>query len=477
MVINTKVMKKFSTWSLTKQIHSSILAVLIISIFFSGEVFRFIEQNQLVDNINNRTRKTLATLASTILDDLITEDIPHLETIANQIKNSNSDIIYLNIENEDGIVLVNLSQLNNISQDKLLSYSHDVILEGEVFGHIHITINMSKSYKEIDNQVNHTRWILTISLLILSLIIIFLIKKLVINPIENINRKIKQISNGDLDKKLEEQSSLDFNKLALSINGHAEILKKEEEYKSKLKHAKEVAEEANKAKTKFLSGMSHEIRTPMNAINGFCELLLMDENHPLSEDQIAMANHIKASNDLLLQLINNVLELIAIDSENFTESMTSFDLIETINNSIESKRNAANNKDILIYSVLDSNNEILIYGNQDWTYKILSHLLNNAIQYNHKKGKVFIKGPQFFNDHIRIEICDTGIGINNHQLQRIFEPFVRLDESRTTPGTGVGLTIIKKLLHLMDGEIGVESILGEGSCFWIEFRLAKNGET
>lgn len=464
-------MRKFHQWTLTQQIVTSILSVLVISIIVSGEVFRLVQQKTLVSTAKSQTEITLQTLSATILDDLITEDIPHLETIAQQIISSNSNIIFLHIENESGVHLVDVVRSGKSSGNNILNHSHDVDLEGEVFGKIHIAIDLSERYRQINEQVFQARAILAAALLILALVIIVLIKRIIINPVKKINHKIKNISDGKLEEPLSRQISQDFNELAVTINAHADVLKREEVYKDKLKQAKSIAEQASRAKTEFLSGMSHEIRTPMNAILGFSELLVYDPDDPLSEEQQELANEIIKAGNTLLQIISNVLELVEVDGNTDEELMMPFNLVNVINESMLSIQSAADEKQISLRSLINDKETFVINGNQVWAGKIVFQLLSNAVQYNKIGGEVMINEPVVENGFVKIEICDTGIGINEEDLIAIFEPFVRLDQSRTTSGAGIGLTIAKKLMQLMNGDIGVYSRPGEGSCFWIAFKL------
>lgn len=238
-----------------------------------------------------------------------------------------------------------------------------------------------------------------------------------------------------------------------------------------LKQAQEVAESANKAKSEFLSSMSHELRTPLNAILGFGQLLRNDGKNPLSEAQQRAVKHILNSGGHLLTLIDEVLDLAKIEAGQERMSIENTDISDVIESCLSLVQSTAEEYNIQIIDNLDSDCSMV---SADYTRmkQVIVNLLTNAIKYNNENGSVTL-GTECIGDKIRVTVSDTGPGIAADQHEELFMPFARLGaETTEIEGTGIGLTICKRLIELMDGTIGVESTIGKGSTFWIELPAA-----
>ena len=242
-------------------------------------------------------------------------------------------------------------------------------------------------------------------------------------------------------------------------------------------NANKEAQEANKAKIDFLSKMSHELRTPMNSILGFGQLLQMGELTPVQEKGV---QHILDSGKHLLNLINEVLDISRIESGRISISVEPIEVYEVINEIKESLQFSANQKNISLTSQLNNTIPIYIRADRQRLKQVLINLTNNAIKYNNEGGEVTISvdiKPASEDGYtpIRISVTDTGWGIDEKDLERIFIPFERIGaEKSNVEGTGLGLAVVKQLVDLMGGKVGVKSEPRKGSTFWIELQQCEN---
>ncbi len=231
-------------------------------------------------------------------------------------------------------------------------------------------------------------------------------------------------------------------------------------------HAKEAAEQASRAKTLFLASMSHELRTPMNAIMGFAQLLELDPK--LGNEQLDCVREINGASSHLLELINDVLDLSQIEAGKIEIAPEYLDPAQVLEECLRLSWPLATRHGIRI-GLTPAAGTLLIYADRTRTKQIMLNLISNAIKYNRNEGEISLAAAPAPSGGVRLIVADTGHGIPAHMASAVFQPFNRAGrEGSNIEGTGIGLTICQRLALAMDGHVGFESRVGEGSTFWLE---------
>jgi signal transduction histidine kinase len=306
----------------------------------------------------------------------------------------------------------------------------------------------------------------------LALLFTLITSNSVSRPLRNL---VAQLREGERDHQLPErivagQAVGEVHLLADTFN---RVAAAERESRKELEKAKFAAESANRAKSQFLANISHELRTPMNGMIAMVELLI---DAGLDPDQIEYASTVRESARSLLVIINDILDFSHLDAGRLVLSPGPFDLRETITEVVTLFTPETTVKSLTVDVRYPAETPEDFLGDRVRIRQILTNLVGNAIKFTEGgdiQVRVAVEEQSALDALIRVTVEDTGIGIPPEQLDLIFDKFTQADGSMTRRygGTGLGLTIVKQLVTLMGGEVGVESRLGEGSQFWFTLRL------
>lgn len=236
-----------------------------------------------------------------------------------------------------------------------------------------------------------------------------------------------------------------------------------------LELAKREAEAATQSKTQFLAHMSHEIRTPLNVILGMTQIL---SETPVSREQHQCLETLRIGGETLLSLVNDVLDLSKIEAGQMDLTVTDFHLTKVIEQIANLQSFFTREKGIGFKVRIGQDVPHYVQGDLDRLRQVLSNVMNNAIKFT-STGEVTVTVSKGQNQYILFEVRDTGIGMSKEQTEKVFQPFIQGDSTITRKygGTGLGLTISRKLVEIMGGTMEVDSHLGKGSCFSISLSL------
>ncbi|MEA2015154.1 MAG: ATP-binding protein [Actinomycetota bacterium] len=353
-------------------------------------------------------------------------------------------------------------------------------------------------------EINYEVWgyvisniiVLLLSLTILSILILIGLEKFVIDPIGKLSESsglIAETGNLEHSIKVESQDEIgnltrSFNQMMKSINKSNKALKNSErrlrklndELEEKVKkrtedlaHANVRLKELDRLKSMFIASMSHELRTPLNSIIGFTSLLLMGMAGEISDEQRKQLSMVKSSANHLLELVNDVIDVSKIEAGQVDPSIKDFNLSEVLKEVEEIFKILFKGKGIKLS--LKTPEEIIIESDSRRVRQIIMNFVSNALKFT-EKGKIEIKAGRR-KGRVKITVSDTGAGIKKEDIKKLFRQFSRI-QTRGAPrveGTGLGLYLSKKIAVLLKGKIGVESIFGKGSKFYLDLPLKYKG--
>jgi signal transduction histidine kinase/CheY-like chemotaxis protein len=371
-----------------------------------------------------------------------------------------------------------------VELDGILHKSVPLLYGNKSYG----TLLLGFSLKELNLKIasnKKTTILVCTSIFILGTILSLLFAGMVTTPLQQLKNAANEFAEGEYDTKIIIGSTDEVGQLGQAMKVMLEkinqSMKEVKVINKELEAARDLAQEASSTKSRFLSSVSHELRTPLNAIIGYSELGLEfdeeDNKEEFFEDQISNLKQILSAGQHLLTLINEILDLAAIESGKSVLSIEPISLENIIEDVLSLTRPQAEKYGIKLINDVHSVNNISVLCDKTRLKQVLLNLISNAIKYNSQGGTVTLSTESINLETFRINISDTGPGIPLEKQKYLFDPFSRLGaEDTNTEGTGIGLTITKKLVELMGGTINFNSELGVGTRFYVDFQISNEME-
>lgn len=493
------------------KIQHKLLLLLLATTFSIGVITLLVVNYTTTDHFMEHDKAWIQTLSKSIAEG-IAEDTINSESVKaysslSQIVRDNENITYAYIIGFNDDIFVHTfnrgfpdalksARLGDASSESLrIKTKQGYILDyaQPIISGLPASLHLGISTQRMETTLNDLSFEVVAGIILTTLffsIFVYFSTRRVTRPLEQFITSMDQYASGELRTPIpteDGKQSPEIRELINSFNlmlkkkvsaedeikRHKEELEKQVEQRTtELKRSKETAEKANLAKSEFLSSMSHELRTPMNAILGFAQLMVANFEKNLSQDQIENLGEIVHAGNHLLSLINEILDLSRIDAGKIQISVEPVQLKATLNECLSLITPLAEQRGITIESHID--NDVYVESDRVRLKQAILNLLSNATKYNKQDGNIILSSI-VQNDLLRLSITDTGPGISNDNIEKLFKPFERLGaESSAIEGTGIGLALTQKLLQLMNAQIGVESELGNGSTFWITLPLSSH---
>ena len=414
-------------------------------------------------NLTDNANVALEQLSASLIDPLLTNEYAALyDSINGQIE-SHRQWLRLRVKDDTGLQVYPLTGWQT-AQPNQESITKKIKFMDKELGEITVITDFDAETRKAKGFYYTLLYAQALMMLLLALAMYFLLDRCVIEPLRGLISAARGMAAGNFDLPLPLVAD---NEVGDTVAEFSEMRDSIQQQQSRLIELTNEAQNANRAKSDFLSSVSHELRTPLNAILGFAELGKVAKE--ASDLQKENCQSIHRAGEHLLSIVNSMLDLAAIEAGSITISNETVSLTDVFGECLPLIEMNAKDKGVSIkLQKFDADNTFVL-GDHTRVKQVLLNLLTNAVNYNKRKGCVTIKVSKQKYDKTRISITDEGPGLSPEQIEELFIPFNRLGaDSTTITGTGIGLTITKELVELMCGEIGVSSEVGKGSTFWVD---------
>ena len=310
---------------------------------------------------------------------------------------------------------------------------------------VSINITSKEDVSELMMIMRRSIVIIILSAIGVAIILTGIMNAQIVKPIKEITKATKKVSGGDFNVELKSTRLDEIGELTNNFNKMVKGLRS-----------------TNELQNDFINNVSHELKTPITSIQGFAKLL--EDDNLSKEDKLDYINIINEESDRLLNLSNNILKLSKLQNQEKIENKTDVDISEQIRREVAALEPRWKEKNIKFNVKME---EIHFIGDEDLLLQVWTNLLDNAIKFLNYGGEINITANKQ-NNKIIIKIQDNGIGMTEEETERIFDKFYQTDRSHSEKGSGLGLSIVKRIVELSGGEITVKSEKGKGTTFKVE---------
>jgi signal transduction histidine kinase len=453
--------------SLGVQLLIGLVALAIVVAVTAGLVVRSAERDFLSSLLAAESEQKFQLLVFASTDDIISEDIPRLQTTMEELVRRDASLASLRIANEAGSILYQWRRLDLPAGAKLLTLSREVRLQGELFGTFAAAWNASDMEEVSDRHALSVAVAIGLICLMLSLLVYLFIRRIAVTPINRIADRLADFRRGVLDRdvRLPVFAPAELWRLEEATDTLGQLMSVQEQRNADSEAARAAAVAANRTKSEFLANMSNELRTPLNAILGFSEAMQMQMFGPLGAEKYdEYVAHINESGSHLLALISDILDISKIEFGKQTLDEDEVELGHAIRSCLALVRERARAGGVKIVDNLLSQ-IVRVLADERKLKQVLLNLLSNAVKFTPAGGAVTLSWTLDEVKGVVVEIADTGIGIPLHQIAKVLEPFGQAENSlsRRYEGSGLGLPLSKALIELHGGSFELESEVNVGT--------------